>query len=184
MSRLLAFPLIVAAIAACGPDIVPEPGPDTPAFQHTDGSDQVVTTIVNATSETDWLGLDLDAKAHVDAAVDAEWDLAFQRFHIRTRGGANGTGGVEVAVLPSAEFDALTEAPADGYIVDAADDKTAFESGDGWYSYDILWHKLSARPGVYVVRSDAGRFFKLQLLSYYDDAGTPAMVTFRWKELE
>jgi hypothetical protein len=191
--RAAATLLLTGWAGACGPDLQPEPGdppPENPQethLRHVDNGDGTFTTTVDASSQTEWIGLDLDARRQESAAKDTQWDVAFQRFHVRSRGGSNGTGGVEVALLTGAGFAQVSQAPQAGYAVDAADGEdadtnpdTPFEVGEGWYSYDVAAHKLTPRTQVYVVRSDAGAYFKLQFLSYYDAAGTPAILQIHW----
>ncbi|MFP2911842.1 HmuY family protein [Pyxidicoccus sp. 3LFB2] len=199
--------LLAGLITACGDELEPQPGepvePDpqeqTPGgsrpengthVRHQDNGDGSFTTTVDATSKTEWIGLDLDLGKQASAATDAVWDLSFQRFGIRSRGGVSGTGGVQVAVLAGQGFAQVTQAPATGYATDAVDGAdmgedpdTVFQAGDGWYAYDPATHKLSPRPNVYVVRSDAGAWFKVEMLAYYDDAGTPAMLKLRWAKV-
>lgn len=190
---------LVLCLAACGGDIQPEPGPGTETpidgtptdwFRHSPQEDGTVTTVVDATDGAAWRALDLDTRQTVDASSQAGWDLSFQRFHIRTRGGVNGTGGVVVAVVTD-PFESISTAPASGYREDVADGAdtdsepdNVFETEGGWYSYDVTTHTLTPRAQTYVIRSDAGRYFKLQLQSYYDQAGSPAMLSFRWKQVE
>jgi hypothetical protein len=185
----------VMVLSACGEDIGLSPAPDDPTppdannsrVKSTQDAEGTWTTVVDATSSAAWVGVDLDTRTEVDAARDEAWDLAFQRFHVRTRGGPNGSGGVAVAVLENTDFDTLRAAPADGYQQDRGGDSagTRFEAdGDGWYDYEPSTHKLSPKAGrVYVVHGDQGRYFKLQLVSYYDAAGTSGWMRFRWAEL-
>ncbi|MBJ6761116.1 hypothetical protein JGU66_10110 [Myxococcaceae bacterium JPH2] len=196
--RRLVLPLCL--LAGCNDDLQPKPGdpPETPTedggdanMHHANNGDGTFTTTVDATSKDVWVALDLDTGRQVDATQDAKWDLAFQRFHIRARGGVNGKGGVEVATLSGADFAQLSQAPTAGYATDAADGDdvgtdpdTAFEVGDAWYSYDAVTHKLSPRDRVYVVRSDEGTWFKVRMLTYYDAAGTPAMLQLRWGKVQ
>ncbi|MBM7116373.1 HmuY family protein [Archangium primigenium] len=183
---------LVGLLGACGEDIglSPEPETNTPEagrVKSEAGADGSWTTVVDATSSEVWVGVDLDTRAEADAAVDATWDLAFQRFHVRTRGGANGSGGVKVAVLEGADFAALRAAPTSGYLEDEASEGTTpgtvFEREGGWYNYEVGTHKLTPKPKVYVVRGDQGRHFKLQVVSYYDAVGTSGVMTVRWAEL-
>ena len=208
LGRAAAALLLAGSLSACGddlelpPDETENPDPQEPGNpdenQPTDGShvkhvandDGSYTTTVNATSSADWIGLDLDKGAQVSASDDTVWDLAFNRFNVRTRGGVSGTGNVAVAVLTETDFAAVTQAPADGYVADSEDGPdrgedpdSAFQQGDGWYAYDMTTHALTARRNVYVVRSDAGDYFKVAMQSYYDDAGTPGMLSFRWAKV-
>lgn len=157
---------------------------------NTDNADGTTTTRVDANEANVWVYIDLETASEVvpiNPGSNAEWDLAFQRFKIKSNGGVSGSGGVEVAVLPDADFDGMSEAPASGYVTDRADSDdededpdTAFLTGDGWYTYNPVDHTLSPRDIVYIVRTVEGGYFKLQMLDYYDDAGTSGFPTFRW----
>lgn len=192
VSALALLPLL----AACGDlrnDKDPNDGnpkdPASSAFTHEDQGDGSVVTIVDAQDEEAWIYLDLETKKEIaadDAADSSDWDLAFQRYRVRTNGGTSGSGGAAAARLP-ATFDEIENAPADGWFEDDEngdgvdnDPAYAFHAGDGWYRYDPSTHRLDAREVVYVVRTGAGNHFKIRLLAYYDDAGTPGIVSFRW----
>jgi len=154
--------------------------------QTTRGSDATYTTVVDATSYTDWIYADFETGTAVDAT--AAWDLRFQRFHISTNGGVSGTGGVEVAPIAAAFAD-VPQAPTDGYITDVADTDAdgvpdyAFDQGDSWYDYDETSHVLTPRPVVWVMKTAGGATLKLEILKYYDPAGSPAWFTLHWAPL-
>ncbi|RKH59663.1 HmuY family protein [Corallococcus aberystwythensis] len=201
LSRACAALLLAGLSTACGDDLQPTPGPEeeeNPAITPQDGAhlkhqahgDGSFTSVVNATDGAVWVGLDLDTGKEVSATEDAVWDLAFQRYTVKARGGVSGTGGVQVAIVPGTTFAALTQAPASGYVTDAADGAdtgdspdTVFNAGDGWYVYDLPTHTLTPRPRLYVVRSDSGTYFKVEVQSYYDAAGTPAMMKLLWAKV-
>jgi len=194
--------LLTGCLVACGPDLQPEPGPpgsegpgEVPSgspVSHQDKGDGTFVTTVDASSSEKWIGLDLDHRLEANAAEDRQWDIAFQRFHIRVRGGASGMGNVAVAVLSDVNFAQVTQAPAEGYTTDAVDGDdtntepdTAFETAaEGWYLYNVATHKLSPRERVYVIRTDEGAFFKVQFLDYYDTAGTPAIFQVHWGSVQ
>ena len=164
-------------LVACAPDLKDslEEDPNGP----------VPDGVIDATSETEWVSYDLDAAEVVEEA-DGTWDLGFQRFNIRLHGGVYGEGTVEAAVLDEADYDALEAAPSDGWLVDEADadgdgkDELVF---DEWYDYDYETHLLSPADRVYVVHSTDGLYHKIKFLSYYDDAGTPARISFLTAEI-
>jgi hypothetical protein len=180
-------------LGACSEDLAPgtpdagivdgDGGPITPSkVKTTDNGDGTFTTIVDAVSMTEVTGFDFQTRTE-HAPSDKVWDLWFRRFEVRSNGGVNGEGGVEVAVLPLADFATLKRAPGGGWVSDTIDD-TAFNAGDGWYVYDPSVHLLKPRDIVYVVRSAEGAYFKLQFTSYYDDAGGSGHPTFRWAPVE
>ena len=183
--------LALLSLAGCAEDLAPADAgtlpPTSGAFTHETGADGIITTTVDATDAEAWQRLDLDG----GRSVDAGWDLAFRRFFVRTNGGVSGTAGVQVAVAEGA-FEDVTRAPESGWSAarpdgEADDDEepdTAFNDGeDDWYDYDPETHTLTPKDRVYVVSSSEGRFFKLQILGYYDDAGSPARLRFRWAEI-
>ena len=153
----------------------------------------VTKTTVDSSDKAAWVYLDLDAtpvkELPVSEALDTQsWDLQLQRFKIYSNSGAHGAGGVGVAVLPGADFDALTAPPEESTFQSDVDDPSsendsAFLAGDGWYAYDLLEHKLKARDTVYVVRTTEGAYFKLQLLGYYSSSGDAGHVSFKWAKL-
>jgi hypothetical protein len=157
-----------------------------------DNGDDTFTTRVLADDVDAWVYFDFQSGAQVtpDAPEDDDgWDLAFQRFHIRSNGGSSGSGDAEVAVLDD-DFDTLDAAPEGEYLADSEDGDdegsepdTAFEIDDGWYAYDPSSHTLSTRGLVYVVRTPEGDYFKLELLGYYDEAGNDGRPSFRWAPL-
>lgn len=151
----------------------------------------VTETIVDSTSDTAWHRFDLDTGMR--EADEAKWDLEFNRFKVRSNGGVSGGAGVEVALLKDEAFEEVSAAPSDGYEADPEDgpddentdpDNKFNGPVDAWYDYNLKTHTLSPRKGTYVVRSSEERYFKLGFDSYYDKAGSPAHVRFRWAELE
>jgi hypothetical protein len=146
------------------------------------------TTRVDATSLTAWTYGDFETGAEL--AADGPWDLRFQRFHISTNGGASGSGGVEVAPVPGVPFAQVTAPPSAGWIRDIADGDDAgmepdyaFDQGDGWYDYSPMTHVLRPKPLVWVVKTNGGSMIKLEILRYYDDAGTAGRFTLHWSPL-
>lgn len=184
--------LLALGAGGCAPDLREDypfdgqvsSGPLVEVTPQEDGSQ---VAIIDATNKASTVYFDIDEgrEMKVDEAFDTNgWDLAFQRFTISMNGGGgNPTGEVRVAVLEGQDWDALEVAPASGYQQDAS--APVFnDAGGGWYSYDLTAHRLAPREELlYVVRSSAGRFFKLRMLSYYDSAGTPARLSFRYQAL-
>lgn len=159
-----------------------QPNPDGALDTGADLFDET-ELVIDATDYEAWVHYDFERRGVVED--DLPWELAFQRYVVQLNGGVSGDGGVEVAVVDTEDWDGV-EVPADGWQTDAPDDdedgvpERAF---DDWYLYDSTSHVLTPRPLVYVVRSAEGRLFKLQILDYYDEAGTPGFLSLRWAEL-
>jgi hypothetical protein len=162
-----------------------DPGDDR--FEHQALGGGVVRTIVDATDAESFVYLDLDTKRGT-ATPEPGWDLGFSRFNIIVSGGISGDAGVEVAIVDGASFEQLSEVPGDAvWITDAADGDDENTDPDlafaDWYDYDITTHVLTPKDRVYLVRSDEGAVFKLQIANYYSEAGTSGHLTFSWAPL-
>ena len=184
--------LLGLAVAGCAPDLrtdYPFDGQVNtgPLVQVTPQEDGSHLALVDATSKSALVFFDIDEgrELKADEALETNaWDLAFQRYTVTLNGGGgNPAGTVQVAVLKGQGWDALTQAPATGYQQDASEPVFNGVEG-GWYTYDLARHRLVSRDELlYVVRSSAGQYFKLQMLSYYDAAGTPANLSLRYQRL-
>lgn len=197
---LAAATLAAAALAACTEppssdtdgDLPPQ---DAPIVVE-DLGDGSYETVIDATDHEEWVYFDFEAQRAVtpkNPANDSTWDLAALRFNVKSNGGTSGRGGAQVAILEPASFDTVTAAPADGWIEDNANapgmggEMANVDPGyafDNWFSYDLATHILTPAPDrVYVVRTPEGNHYKLEMLGFYDDAGTPGFVSFRWAAL-
>ena len=196
--RSLVLPLLLALAPACADDLKATAGPtdggrDVPPVSSMRAG-EVVTTAIDGTNSEGWVYFDFETESEArapQAADQRDWDLAFQRFKVKSNGGVSGTAGVEVAVIEGKTLDEVTAAPAMGWLVDQADGDdgnpdpdTAFNRGmDTWFEYDTAFHSLSPRKRIYVVRTGAEGFFAVQMVSYYDEAGDPGFLRLRWKRL-
>ncbi len=107
-----------------------------------------------------------------------DWDLAFQRHKILVNGGAtNPKGQGAILNLGEVPFEAVTEAPVEGYVEDTIATITADSivtenlAIKSWYRYNWLTHVLRPKPHVYVVRTADGKYAKMRLVSYYCEGG-------------
>jgi hypothetical protein len=153
----------------------------------------VFVTTVDAADGGAWVYFAFATGAEVeltDAHASSTWDLGFQRFKITSNGGVSGSGGAGVLAVEATAFEALERAPVGEYAVDLADGDDAntdpdlaFDNGVAWYDYDASTHVLSPRDVVFVVRGSEARYFKTEIQSYYDTAGSAGHLAFRWAEL-
>ena len=159
------------------------------AFVHEvleDGS--TVTTLVDATDKTEFQSLDLET----GLSGRDNWDLKYKRYYILSNGGVSGDAETLVSRLEGVEFEDVTQAPETGWQLDMPDgddtDSEAdnlFVNGDeSWYNYEFISHTLSPKDFVYCVATAEGSFYKFVIEDYYDAAGTPAFLQFRWAEIE
>ena len=116
-------------------------------------------------------------------SATSKWDVAFRGTTIIVNGGKNRKGNASVQLVDGA-FEDLATAPIDGYNTDnQVDDRkpvpTSYaiqdQSGKGWYTVDPLTRLIAPIPEkIIVVRTSDGRYAKMQILSYYQNA--PATV--------
>jgi len=103
------------------------------------------------------------------------WHLGFKRYDVKLNGGSGGAAGVQALFLEGQDYDALLEAPSEGYMSDG--DTLVLED---WYSYNYIEHTLAPNDYVYVIKGWDDDYYKLEFLGYYDDAGTSGMVSFQY----
>lgn len=193
-----AFACWIALVASgCAADLSDALGDDSGGEMP--GGDDIETTddgtasrtLVDATDGMRWIWLDLEtlAQVEVDDPKDSDaWDLGFLRYNIAINGGASGNGGMEAIVLDDRALDDVTAAPDGPWITDLVDSDDQGDDPDyalaNWYEYDFMTHVLTPFPTVYVVRTVEGNLFALQVVGYYDEAGTSGWMQLRHKPLE
>ena len=177
---------------------IDETASETGLVTSIENEDGTITAHVDATAEELWVYLNLETGLEVapqnpdeNQDWDAQWDLAFQRFKIKSNGGISGTGGVEVARLATVNFDTFEKAPEQGYLTDAEDSDDqdldpdyVFLGATPWFDYDGSTHILTPADAIYAIRSVSGKYYKFQMLDYYDEAGTSGHPSFRWGAIE
>ena len=107
-----------------------------------------------------------------DAANSEAWDIGFQRTQVKLNGGISGPGMGSVVMLTETTFEAVTAAPADGYLADTEETLAIVpQSEKGWYIYTgppAHWI-LPLEDRVFVVKAADGTFAKLRFIGYYKD---------------
>lgn len=173
-------------LLACAPSLDPGDKDDTASQSEV----QPGEAVVDATSESNWAFLDLEAAAIVtvdDPATSLAWDMGFRRYKVMLNGGASGSGGMEVVPLPGVDYNDPIELPTEGWITDQPDadgDGDLEYAFDSWFDYDSATHGVTAADVVFVVRTVEESYYKLQFLSYYDDAGSSGYIHLHWGPLD
>ena len=134
-----------------------------------------LTFTIDATNREAWAYFSLASGDTVDVA-DAEnseaWDIGFQRTQVKLNGGISGPGMGSVVMLTETTFEAVTEAPADGYLSDTEDTLAIVpQSEKGWYIYTgppAHWI-LPLEDRVFVIKAADGTFAKVRFIGYYKD---------------
>lgn len=126
---------------------------------------------------------------NTDSATN-KWDIGFRGTRVIVNGGAtrSGQGG---AYVHTGTFEELTTVPTSAtFAQDQSETALAIPavSGAGWYNYNSTTNVVTPIPGrVLVVRTGDGKYAKLEVLSYYENApatptatNRPRFYTFRY----
>jgi hypothetical protein len=168
--------------------------------------------VYDCSSYTDWHFFSFDAggiigkcdaadSTHCDAwRRRTDWDLAFHRQNLKTNSGASGMGqgGILKYSQETFDFDAVTEAPEDGYLTDVPDsviyDMSQMAAGKIGYVPAGLaqpvkeWATLTDMMNgiwtyaqtVFVVRTARGKYAKIYLKNFKSDIGVSGTVTMQY----
>lgn len=137
---------------------------------------------------------DIDIAAEVDCTTAAaDWDIkvevAGQSWNIWTNGAVSGSGsgGAFGSFDSTAIADYLSGTiNTSGTVISGMygqDSAGGLFKDNTWYAYSLQGNnKLWPNYRVYAIDTGSAQY-KLQILSFYDDAGTSGMIKFRYKEL-
>ena len=151
----------------------PETGPQVPADEPI-GLEPLTFTI-DATNREAWAYFSFASgdTVNVEDAENSEaWDIGFQRTQVKLNGGISGPGMGSVVMLTETTFEAVTEAPAGGYLADTEDTLAIVpQSEKGWYIYTgpPLHQVLPLENRVFVIKAADGTFAKLHFIGYYKE---------------
>lgn len=163
------------------PTFAPTPPRPAPVGEALVGPD---TYTVDARDAARWVAFDFSRRSVVvEDPSSLDWDLAFNRFRVRTNGGATNTSGRAAAAdLGRVSFDSVSAAPDSGYVEDlrVSASETRNPAFERWYDYSWLTHRLTPKPRVYALRTAEGKYAKMEIVSYYCADGTAGCVTFRY----
>jgi hypothetical protein len=161
----------------------------TPPQPHEVGRHLVgpIVYTIDARSKDVWMYFDFSRGAVVpvqDPKAD-DWDLAVQRYVIKTNGGdTNPAGQGALLALERYDFATLRRLPDPANFVSDVRTKNRLSSYnasiDKWYNYSYLANVLAPKPIVYIVRTQDGKYAKLRLLSYYCKGGEAGCLTFEY----
>ncbi len=162
---------------------------------------EVKTVNLDAQSFTDWTYfsfekggiITVDQKKYAD---DSNWDMGFLRFNIRTNGGESGKGKGAALDTGKKTFDEVTTIPSSGFITDTqikvmtsgamppkytqTAGSAVFKVGDnqGWAKFDPTTMVWSFNNNVFVVRTANGKYAKVIMKSFLNDADKSGHITF------
>ncbi len=159
----------------------------------TTSSGGIFTSIVNATSPSEWTYVDLKSGG-IASTSTGNWDLRLKRFVIGTNSGSSGSGSGGSCFTGSTNFlSSFTNSSCTPTLDTVQSQSTGSGFGNSsdsastsmfsWYNYDGTTHILSSKQEVYLIRGRDGSFYKLQILDFYSSAGTSGYLILKWAPL-
>ena len=160
---------------------------------------QAQTIEINSTVSTKWKYFSFEINDTVkvtDPANSVAWDLAFQRYRIKTNGGKSGSGlGSAANTYQKGQtgFDALKL--VSDTLTFASDDSVEIAVQQGYATYVInpklyTWFTLELAPQgtqvvpsdfIYVIRTAEGKYAKVWFKRYYSASNVPGYITIQYK---
>lgn len=182
--------IALCTFIGCADDIAPTNNENNTTIMETTPN----TIVVDATNKEEWVYFDLDQSLDTPTTQTETpgWDIAFQRYKVKSNSGISGDEGVEVAILADIAYEEVDITPADAmFLIDQEDSDDPgddpdyiFNIEDQWYAYDLMAHTLNARDTVYVVHSTEDQYFKIVFLDYYNEVGDAAFLKIMVKQIE
>ncbi|MEA5128712.1 MAG: HmuY family protein [Proteiniphilum sp.] len=173
-------------------------GDDDPV-QKPDLNEVEFTTSRKTDYGDDWIYFSFSQGKEVAVTEDSHttnltWDLAFNRYNIRTNSGKSGNGQGGAYPVGKVSLSSVVEAPTSGYVVD-----TDFEISDVGGGLPPPTKMSTANPElckaigftgpppaytpnevVYVVKTADGKYAKVLFTSFYDVTGNSGFITFKY----
>jgi hypothetical protein len=167
--------------------------------ENTKSAIQAQTFEINSTGSTTWKYFSFannDTVTVTDPTHSNTWDLAFQRYRIKTNGGESGNGSGSAAnsyQKGQTGFDALQLVSDTATFV--ADNSISIAVQQGYATYVVnpvlyTWFTLEfATQGtqivpsdyIYIVKTSTGKYAKLWIKSYYSATNVSGYVSIQYK---
>ncbi|OYT17918.1 MAG: hypothetical protein B7C24_00130 [Bacteroidetes bacterium 4572_77] len=147
----------------------------------------------------DWVYYSFENNAEVEVSdhlTSLDWDLAFNRYNVRTNGGESGLGQAAVYDAGEIDFSSLAEAPEADYMQDDTIRIVKAFTGQGveWMTstgndvfkgcvdleYGNQGPVFTTNNHIYVVKTAKGYYAKLWVKSFYSDEGESGFINFKY----
>ena len=191
---ILAFFAISATLSSCGSD---NPEPKTGGLDVKRHTQSRATSV--AGDSTDWVYFSFATGAEVQGVTEAnrmtrsDWDIAFNRFNMRTNSGRSGSGKGGAVETNKTSFADVNEAPADGYVTDVETTIRGYSNGamrELKSTGNVALGKAIRFSGppptytlndhVFVVRTADGKYAKVIFESFHNSQKKSGYITFRY----
>ena len=146
-----------------------------------------VVYTIDARSKEIWMYFDFSQGSVVpvqNPKTDA-WDLAFQRYVIKTNGGdTNPAGNAALSSLGERDFATVRRVPDSAEFTSDVRPRNRLYSFnpviEKWYNYSYMANVLAPKPVVYLVRTQEGHYARMRILSYYCKDNIAGCLTFEY----
>jgi len=149
----------------------------------------------------DWVYFSFSTGTEVNGVDDSNyqtnttWDIAFNRYNVRTNGGTSGSGMAAAFDAGEVDFESVTEAPENGYMLDSSIQIVETISFTGpptmMSSFGNLVFTgvigLEGQPPsyipnnhIYVVKTADGNYAKIWIKGFYNTQGEAGYVNFKY----
>ena len=122
------------------------------------------------------------------------WDLAFNRYNVRTNSGLSGKGKGGAADTGKTNMDEVTTVPNVSFVVDEMSKITSKFTGSGVEEIESPLNKklgeaikfqgppptYTPNNHVYIVKTADGKYAKIKIENFYNDEGKSGFVTFTY----
>jgi hypothetical protein len=160
---------------------------------------QAQTFEINSTGSNVWKYFSFDSNDTISVADPVNsnaWDIAFQRYRIKTNGGKSGNGSGSAAnsyQKGQTGFEALKIVSDTATFVSDDSISIAIQQGYAYYVVNPLlytWFTLEfATQGtqivpsdyIYIIKTATGKYAKVWFMSYYSATNLSGYVTFQYK---
>lgn len=147
--------------------------------------------LINATNDSLWVYFNFK-EGHIvsieEPETSDEWDIAFNRFKIKTNSGSSGNLGKGVMNAGVIDFNSYRLVPPTGYTVDETvtnpmtqEKYSASPVLADWYNYNHQTHAITSKNEVFVIQNEWHKFVKFQIINYYDQNNISGHYTIKYE---
>lgn len=166
--------------------------------KESDTDSEAGIVVINATSSNTWIYFSFDNNdtlAINDPSTSDAWDLAFQRYRIRTNGGQSGSGqgcAANSGLTGQQGFNNLTLVSDTLQFIQDSEISIAVQQGYAsylvnpqlytWFTMEMATQGTQIVPSdsIYVIKTAKGNFAKVWLKSYYSATNESGHITMQY----
>lgn len=126
--------------------------------------------------------------------TDLTWDVAFNRYNVRTNSGESGSGKGGALDTKKTDITLIETVPSGTFTEDEKGEITASFTGEGITTVESTLNKLlgeaivfagppptyTPNDHVYIVKTADGKYAKFTIESFYNDEGVSGFLTFKY----